>query len=299
VAVEALLKRAEVQCLAVVGTGLIGASVALALRAAGFGGRILGFDRSAEERAAALATGAFDRVEKADDPEAVSEADIVVLAVPVLGILDWMERLAPRLHEHQLVTDVGSTKVEIARLAVKLFNGSGKAAFLPGHPMAGKESGGAALADAGLFREATWLFTPMSDGSHPLERRWRELVRAFGARTRDLEPERHDEVCAWVSHLPQMVSTALAAVLQDTFAGDPDGREAVEAIGARALRETTRLGASPYSMWRDVALTNTAPIAETMLALEQRLAHMRENLRTPELREEFATANRFRARRSE
>ncbi len=88
-----------------------------------------------------------------------------------------------------------------------------------------------------------------------------------------------------------------AALLEDTFAADPEGREAVQAIGGRALRETTRLGASPYSMWRDVAMTNTEPIAEALLAVEQRLAHLRENLRTPELREEFATANRFRARR--
>ena len=94
-----------------------------------------------------------------------------------------------------------------------------------------------------------------------------------------------------------MLSTALAALLADTFADDPDGRALVEAIGGRALRETTRLGASPYSMWRDIALTNTEPIAATLLALEQRLQHLRENLRTPELREEFRLANRFRASR--
>jgi prephenate dehydrogenase len=117
----------------------------------------------------------------------------------------------------------------------------------------------------------------------------------MGAVVRDLEPGPHDEVCAWVSHLPQMLSTALAALLEDTFAGDAEKMAAVQAIGGRALRETTRLGSSPYSMWRDVALTNTDPIAATIHALEQRLAHLRENLRTPELREEFATANRFRA----
>jgi len=84
--------------------------------------------------------------------------------------------------------------------------------------------------------------------------------------------------------------------LQDTFASDPEGLAALQVIGGRALRESTRLGASPYSMWRDVALTNTEPIADTLLALEQRLAHLRENLRTPELRDEFAKANRFRSR---
>jgi prephenate dehydrogenase len=91
-----------------------------------------------------------------------------------------------------------------------------------------------------------------------------------------------------------MVSTAMSALLEESFAADAEGMAAVQAIGGRALREMTRLGASPYSMWRDVALTNTEAMAATLLALEQRLQHIRENLRTPELREEFAAANRFR-----
>jgi prephenate dehydrogenase len=153
------------------------------------------------------------------------------------------------------------------------------------------------LAEAELFRGATWLFCPAANEGE-LEAKWRSWVVRFGAVVRELDPERHDEVCAWVSHLPQMMSTALAALLEDTFAGDVEGMAAVQAIGGRALRETTRLGASPYSMWRDVAMTNTEAIAATLSALEQRLAQVRENLRTPELRDEFATANKFRAKRS-
>jgi prephenate dehydrogenase len=225
---------------------------------------------------------------------------VVVLATPVLPILDWMQQLAPKLKETRLVTDVGSTKLEIAAMASKLFNQPGKARFLPGHPMAGKESGGAALADAMLFNGATWLFTPSFGeyAPHPealaLEMEWRKAVARFGAVMREMDPARHDEVCAWVSHLPQMVSTAMSAMLQDQFADDREGMAAVQAIGGRALREMTRLGSSPYSMWRDVAMTNPKAIAETLHALEQRLAHVRENLKTPELREEFAKANRFR-----
>jgi prephenate dehydrogenase len=228
------------------------------------------------------------------DEAAVRDAEVVVLATPVMGILDWMQRLAPVVGEEQLLTDVGSTKREIVELARQLYNGAGQARFLPGHPMAGKESGGAALAEAGLFRGAAWLFTPIAPQASALEREWRGAVERFGAKGMELDPERHDEVCAWVSHLPQFLSTALAALLEETFAGDAEGFAAMQAIGGRALRETTRLGASPYSMWRDVAMTNTEPIAATLLALEQRLAHVRENLRTPELREEFAVANRFR-----
>ncbi len=283
--------------IAIIGTGLIGASTGLALKAAGFEGEVLGWDASAVELDTALNIGAIDRA--LASRYAVLQpglADIYVLATPVLPIMDWMEKLAPVVGEGQLITDVGSTKREISLMAAKLFGGPGQARFLPGHPMAGKESGGAALADAKLFDGATWLFTSIDDVHSEIEVEWRALVAGFGSVVRDLEPEAHDEVCAWVSHLPQMLSTALAALLEDTFAADSDGLAAVQAIGGRALRETTRLGASPYSMWRDVALTNTAPIAETLLALEQRLAHMRENLRTPALRDEFVIANRFRAK---
>jgi len=282
-----------IERIAIVGTGLIGASIGMALKASGFSGTILGYDTNADELSAALSLDAIDEALVSRDAVLASKADVFVLCTPVLPILDWMEYLAPALSEQQLVTDVGSTKREITAKASQLFNRPGRARFLPGHPMAGKESGGAVLAEATLFQGATWLFTPIVEYG-PLETEWRELVKLFGAQLRNMNPERHDEVCAWVSHLPQMMSTALAALLQDTFADDPEGLAAVQAIGGRALRETTRLGASPYSMWRDVAMTNTEEIAKTLSALEQRLAHVRENLRTPELREEFATANKFR-----
>ena len=285
----------------IVGTGLIGSSIGLALREAGFGGDIIGFDVRPSELKIARRKNAIDFTLNSDEDALTiaPTADVIVLAVPVLAILDWMQKLAPILGPHQLVTDVGSTKLKIAELARELYNKKDTARFLPGHPMAGKESGGAALAEAGLFRGATWLFTPADDSgsTDPLEAEWRAWVAKFGAQPLDLDAQRHDQLCAWVSHLPQMLSTALAALLEETFGADAQGREEIAAIGVRALRETTRLGASPYSMWRDVALTNTAPIAATLHALEQRLAHVRENLRTPELREEFRLANQFRARR--
>ncbi len=278
------------ESVAIVGTGLIGCSVALALRAAGFDGALEGVDRSEAERAAAMATGGFTRVRATEG--GLPEADVVVLATPVLGVLEWMERLAPVLREGQLVTDVGSTKAVIARRAAELFGGPKKAEFLPGHPMAGKESGGAALAEGRLFAGATWLFTPVGPETERTAA-WREWVRRMGARTEDLDPERHDEICAWVSHLPQFVATALASLLEERFGEDP----VVGAVGGRAIREMTRLGASPYSMWRDVAMTNGEAIAEVLQALEQQMAHLRENLRGPELRQMFASANRLRLRR--
>ncbi len=292
---------------AIFGTGLIGASVGLALRDAGFTGVITGWDKRRDEAQIALDRGALTAL--TDDPdEAAYESDVIVLATPVLAVLDWMERLAPRLATGQLVTDVGSTKREIAEAGRRLYpqkeleGRQPGTEFLPGHPMAGKERGGAELADAGLFRGAMWLFTPdaeRDDRATPVSDEWRGWVEAFGARTLDLDATRHDELCAWVSHLPQMLSTALAALLEERFESEPELAADLMQVGGRALRETTRLGASPYSMWRDVAMTNTKALSDTLLALEQELAYVRENLRTPELREEFARANRFRLRRNE
>jgi prephenate dehydrogenase len=279
----------------IIGTGLIGASTGLALRAAGFTGRIDGWDTSQLEMAAAVQMGAIDgrAASREDALELARLANVIVLAVPVLAIKDWMRQLAPVLRADQLLTDVGSTKLEIVELAQQLFAEEASADFLPGHPMAGKESGGALLAEAGLFDGAMWLFTPTNSEMTAIEKEWRGWVGCFGSRTLDMDASRHDELCAWVSHLPQMLSTALSALLEERFGDAPE----IAAIGGRALKETTRLGASPYSMWRDVAMTNTVPVANTLLALEQRLQHVRENLRTPELRDEFALANRFRQRR--
>ncbi len=300
------MSTSSVQQITILGTGLIGASIGLALRAQGFSGRIAGWDKNPEEAKIALQNGALEQV--ADDPLAAALAsDLIVLATPVLGILDWMERLAPVLRPGQLVTDVGSTKQQICERAAALFNRENRAGFLAGHPMAGKEVQGAAHAEAELFRNAVWLFssTPEKNirpGTQALaleeERRqeWRGWVQRFGSRVVDVDPVRHDELCAWASHLPQMVGTALAALLEDEFGGSDAHREELREVGGRAMREMTRLGASPFSMWRDIAQTNTEPLAATLLALEQRLAHLRENLKQPELREEFERANRFRKR---
>jgi len=284
-----------IERIAILGTGLLGTSVGLALRAAGFQGSIVGWNRGAEGAQAALSMGAIDSV--GTDPLRVAcQSQVVLLAVPIFATLDYMERLAPLLGSEHMVTDVGSTKAKITEAAGRLFNTPERAAFLPGHPMAGKERGGAALGDANLFRGAVWLFTDdpswqRSPHSAELVKGWREWVAAMGSKTLDLEPARHDELVAWVSHLPQFVATALSALLEEEVGAAPELKD----VGGRALREMTRLGASPYSMWRDIAYTNTEAVEATLVALEQRLAHLRENLRTPALRDEFEQANRFRS----
>jgi prephenate dehydrogenase len=287
----------------IIGTGLIGGSLALGLKKRGFAGRIVGCSR-AVVLARAKSMGAIDL--GIEDPrQAAQGSDVVVLATPVGAILDLIERLGPVLPPGTLITDVGSTKAEIASRAQAVFGQQAATRFLAGHPMAGKEKGGVEQADPDLFQGAVWLLTPMpgqqisndSDGltgtsaaSGEKITEWIEWVGRLGARIATLDAVRHDRLCAWVSHLPQMLSTALAASLEDEFGDDPE----LQAIGGRALREMTRIAGSPYSMWRDIALTNTGNIQDALLRLEQRLAHLRENLRTRGLEEEFETANKFR-----
>jgi len=283
-----------IERIAILGTGLLGTSAGLALRAAGYSGTITGWNRGADGAQTALAAKAIDSI-VADPLQAARESDVTVLAVPIYATLDLMEQLGPVLGCDHLVTDVGSTKRKICEAAARLFNTRDRAAFLPGHPMAGKERGGAALGDADLFRGAVWLFTDdpaaeRSPHSAALAKAWREWVGAMGSKTIDLDPVRHDELVAWVSHLPQFVATALSALLQGEVGDAPELKD----VGGRGLREMTRLGASPFSMWRDIAYTNTEAVQAALLALEQRLAHLRENLHTPALRDEFEQANRFR-----
>ena len=280
--------------IAILGTGLLGTSAGLALRAAGFRGEIVGWNRNRAHAETAQKMGALDRI-GADPIVTARESQVVLISVPIYATLDLMEQLSTVLGPEHLVTDVGSTKGQITEAADRLFNTPERAGFLPGHPMAGKERGGAELGDADLFRGAVWLFTDFpawqrSDRTTELARSWREWVVAMGARGIDLEPKRHDELVAWVSHLPQLMATALSALLQDRVGDAPELKD----VGGRALREMTRLGASPFSMWRDIALTNTEAIDATLQSLEQHIAHIRENLRTPELREEFDRANKFR-----
>lgn len=283
-----------IERIAILGTGLLGTSLGLALRAAGFKGSIVGWNRSADGGREALAVGAIDLV-ASDAIELARESDVTVLCVPIYSTLDYMEQLATELTPNHLLTDVGSTKAQITAAAGRLFNTPDRAAFLPGHPMAGKERGGASLGEASLFRGAVWLFTDdptwqRSARGTELAAEWRELIAAIGSRVIDLEAQRHDELVAWVSHLPQFTATALSALLEDQVGDAPE----LKHVGGRALREMTRLGASPFSMWRDIAHTNTAAIEAALHALEQRLAYIRENLRTPALREEFERANAFR-----
>jgi prephenate dehydrogenase len=279
-----------VRQITIIGTGLIGGSFALALKKRRFGGRIIGCDRAPVlERARnklAIDDGHTNPV------DAVRGSEIIVLATPVSGIIDLVERLGPALPPKTFLTDVGSTKAEVVARAKKVFHKNVGVRFLGAHPMAGKELSGVEFADPDLFQGAAWFVTPVPgqkvyDG---LSGEFLEWVEKTGARIASIDAAAHDQLCAWISHLPQMISTALAASLVDEYGAEAPLLEA----GGRALREMTRISSSPYSMWRDVALTNKRNIQAALLKLEQHLAHIRENLDTRELAMEFERAHHLR-----
>jgi len=274
----------------IIGTGLIGGSLGLSLRSAGLGIRVVGCDRDhILERARKM--GAIDA--GIEDPvQAIKGSDLIFLSTPVGAIIDLIERIGPIAPPEALITDAGSTKKEILERARSVFGDQVSRRFLGGHPMAGKEHGSILSAEPALFRDTTWLLEPPNP-RQPLEnervKEYRQLLEILGAHIMQIEAERHDRLCAWISHLPQLISTALAGTLVDEFGDDT----ALHTIGGRALREMTRIASSPYSMWRDIAHTNSGNIEQALGRLEQHLAHIRENLRTQQLREEFEKANRF------
>ena len=273
----------------IIGTGLIGGSLALALRKKGFKSKIIGCDQPdilrLAKRIKAIDQGITDPI------KACQGSNLVVLATPVGTIIDLIERLAPHLPTDALVTDVGSTKSETVLRAQKAFGSRAPDKFLAGHPMAGKENSGIEIADADLFRGAVWFLTPLPGQNvrRGLAGEYVSWLKKIGAEIAEMNAAEHDQLCAWISHVPQFVATALAASLISEYGENAPMLES----GGRALREMTRIASSPYSMWRDVALTNKKSIAEALLKLEQRLAHIRENLDSRQLEEEFNLAHKL------
>lgn len=276
----------------IVGTGLIGGSLGLALRHRGI--RVVGSDKH-RVLVKAQEIGAID-IAIENPARACVDSDVVILAANVGGIIDSIENLGPMLRRDVLLTDVGSTKVEILKRAKSVFGASASSRFLGGHPMSGKEHSGIENAEASLFSGAAWIFTPQGDHLSDIADEYIKLIASLGTDILHLSAEQHDRLVAWTSHLPQMLSTAFAAVLQEEAELEEKSsvtRAQMQQVGGRAMRDMTRIASSPYSMWRDIALTNATNIEHAILKLEQRLTHIRENLRTPELRAEFERAGKF------
>lgn len=255
---------------AIAGVGLIGGSFALALRQAGFPGVIAGVS-SPRTIAEALEHRIIDR--EMTLAEAAREADVLLLAQPIGRIIALIEEMAPHLGPQTLVTDAGSTKSAICAAAARYLPAE---QFLGGHPMAGKESRGAASADGGLFRGRTWVLT--RESSHPFV----EWVRKIGAHILTLGPEEHDRTVALTSHLPQLLATALGCTVGTGLTRDEQLR-----AGGPGLIDMTRLALSPYDMWNDILTTNAEHVDAAIGALVDRLQSMRGRLRDGALRPDF------------
>ncbi len=270
------------QTVAVVGVGLIGGSFALALRRAGFEGRILGVSSERTLREA-LALGVID--ESATLADAAASADLLYLSQPISRILDTIRALGPLVRPGCLVTDAGSTK---ERIVAEFSRSLPPAQFLGGHPMAGREARGVAAADAALFEGRTYVLTPIDNTQleTPAAVEFRAWLHRIGAVTLVMDPAMHDRTVAHTSHLPQLASTALAAMLAERL--DENARRAA----GPGLVDMTRLAMSSYDLWRDILETNAGPVGDALDTYIETLGRLRRELRTP------ATAERFTAARS-
>ncbi len=270
--------------LTVVGLGLIGGSIALAVRERWPAVRIAGVDRKAV-LAHALGSGAIER--GADSAADVADADLIILAAPVRQNLKLLAEIAQRLPSTTTITDVGSTKQSIVDAAAVL---SCAGAFVGGHPIGGAEQGGFGFARPDLFRNRPWIFTPVAATPASALDRLNEFARGLGARPSSMAAGEHDRVMAFLSHLPQLAASALMDVI-GTSAGESGLR-----LAGRGLVDTTRLASSPPDTWRDVCATNAEAVGEALDVLIDRLSDLRADLRRGEaVTRIFTEAARWRA----
>lgn len=253
----------------VVGVGLIGGSFALALRKAGFRGKIVGVS-STETVKTALDRGVIDEALPLRD--AAGQSDLIYLSRPIEGILATLDEIDHHVYPGTLITDAGSTKAEIAARAARRIR---RGRFVGGHPMAGKQSRGVAEAEASLFRGRPYILTSR-------EAELEKWVQRIGARVVILDAQEHDRLVALTSHLPQLISTALAA----SIAAEPG---AANVAGPAAI-DLTRLAMSPYEIWRDIFKTNGTSIDSALGAFIEMLQGLRTQLQTAAIEKEFERA---------
>lgn len=273
---------------AIVGLGLLGGSWGLALKKTGFTGRRVGCDRR-EIIDRALGREMVDEG-NANISEAVREAGLVILATPVGAICDLLPKVKEACAPTALVTDVGSTKLLICQRAHEVLGES--PLFLGGHPLAGKERSGLENADAALFERTRYVLTPLAAAhqSDARVQRFAALLVSLGAQPYWTDARRHDRAVALLSHLPQLLSSGLASLMEDQMGA---GQLALE-FAAAGFRDLTRLADSPYSIWRDICLTNTENIQMALEELIQKLESIKVHLRDRELEREFLAAHRLR-----
>jgi len=247
-----------IRSVSIIGLGVIGGSLALALRQKHPGIRITGCAR--ETALAAARERNIADVYTSSVSEASASADLVFICTPVHTILEMLPEIAASVQPHTIVTDVGSTKEAVCLYAKKLFRKKG--VFIGGHPMAGSEGSGVAFADVLLFQNAVYVLCPTGRAdSAPLAK----LLQSFGARVMILKPLEHDRIAACISHVPQLVAVALM-----NLAGKKNRtNEAYLQLAAGGFRDMTRIASSPFAMWNDILATNTKQIRAALSGLQE------------------------------
>ncbi|HZU66310.1 MAG TPA: prephenate dehydrogenase/arogenate dehydrogenase family protein [Ktedonobacteraceae bacterium] len=258
--------------IAILGLGLIGGSLALAIRQANLVGQIAGYDAYPDAIRGAMERGAITHC-AATAEEAVRQADVVILATPIGAMPALFERIAPALKPGTLVTDTASTKAQVIEWARRLL--PAHAVFVGGHPMAGRECSGIEAADAGLFEGCTYCLTPAYDTPTAAVIQMSELVRGLAAQPLVLDAQEHDRLVAGVSHLPFVVSAALVRML-----GQDEEWARMSQLAASGYRDMSRLAAGSPVMYRDICLTNREAIIDRIDALVMELASLRSLIAT-------------------
>ena len=257
---------------ALIGLGLIASSMAHAMRANGLTGEIVGYARSAETRA--IARDLFcDRVTETA-AEAVMDADLVVLAVPVGAMGEIAAEIAPFLKPGAVVTDVGSVKgAVIEAVAPHIPEG---VHFIPGHPLAGTEYSGPRSGFATLFANRWWLLTPLEESDPAAVAGLRKLLEGLGANVDEMEAKRHDLVLAVVSHTPHLIAYTMVGVADHLRRVT---QEEVIKYSASGFRDFTRIAASDPTMWRDVFLTNKEAVLDILGRFTEELFMLQREIR--------------------
>ena len=256
-----------IQRLCIIGLGSIGGSLARALRAADACAEIVGTDRDPVQLHRALELGVIDRQEL-DVAQAVSGADMVVVAVPVGAMEGVFRAIAPSLATNAVFTDVGSTKASVV-LSANAVWGEPPENFVPGHPIAGTEQSGIDAANGELFQGRRVILTPRAQTRPDAVERVRGMWVAAGAEVSEMEVRHHDEVLAATSHLPHL----LAFNLVDTLAGTEEQEEIFQ-YAAGGFRDFTRIASSDPVMWRDICLANQGPLLDALAKFSTNLAEL-------------------------
>ncbi|HEY2117560.1 MAG TPA: prephenate dehydrogenase/arogenate dehydrogenase family protein [Candidatus Acidoferrum sp.] len=272
---------------AVLGTGLIGGSFALALRKFTTDIHVSGWDRT-EVVNVAHTRGAIHEKFHGDLAPAIGNADLIYIALPISTTIDLFPEIAKHAAPRALITDACSTKLRIIQAAAELFHPEAGPLFLGGHPMAGRELSGIAHADADLFRNATYALIGSSDETHdPRVVAFVKILEKLEARTLWLGAQQHDYAVGMASHLPQLAAVALGAFLYDHL--DENGLPIT--LAGPGLRDTLRLAGSSYNTWRDIVLTNREVLSAALDLYARRLDELRERLGSRDLETDFDAAN--------